>query len=92
MDQYMLTKLDKLLDCQRDQLDRLIRIELSLERGRTDTTIQKPSFLARLKFPPLSQMILGGMATWAIGTAIGSFLRHGGDPMVLIEAGLKFLF
>ena len=88
---HLLSKLDKLLECQRDQSEVLNRIAESLNRGTTDMSPPKANFTARLKWPPFSQMIVGGVISWGLGTAISSYLSHGGDPMVVIEALLKLL-
>lgn len=91
---HLLGKIDQMQDRQRDHGEILNRILTALER---DTEPGPPAPKLRLidriiKLPPLSQMIIGGAASWGIGTAISSYLSHGGDPMALIEALLKLLF
>jgi DNA-binding transcriptional MocR family regulator len=51
----------------------------------------KAGFFRWLKLTPFSQMIVGGVVSWGVGTAISSYLKHGGDPMALIAALLKSL-
>jgi hypothetical protein len=36
-------------------------------------------------------MIVGGVASWLIGTLINRHLAHGGDPMAVLDLLLKFL-
>lgn len=90
---HLLGKIDQMQDRQRDHGEILNRILAALERD-TESGPPPPKLrlIERIKLPPLSQMIIGGAASWGIGTAISSYLSHGGDPMALIEALLKLLF
>jgi hypothetical protein len=88
---HLLTKLDKIHDTQRDHGEILNHLKTARTSDMVSNNNEKND-TRWLKLPPFSQMIVGGMASWAVGTAIGSFIRHGGDPVVIIEAVLKLLF
>lgn len=83
---YILARLDKITERQ-DELKDLIRA-LS-QTGPTPTTgPEKPSsnlFSKLQKLPLHWQWIAGGIVSWGVSSAIGSYLKHGGDPVKLIE-------
>ncbi len=89
---YMLSRLDRLEELQRQQIQLLERILETLQ-ARTPTkrsaTSTKSGFLQKLKLPPLSQIVIGGACSWGISSAISTYLSHGGDPLKVLEVLLK---
>ena len=87
---YILQKLDRLQDTQRDHGDILGRLlKTTVE---TETAPCGRSASRWMKLPFFWRMVAGGVVSWGTGTAISSYLGHGGDPMVLVETFMKSLF
>lgn len=54
--------------------------------------VKSSNLFTRLQKLPLHwQWITGGLVSWGVSAAIGSFLSHGGNPVVLIETLAKLL-
>lgn len=96
MDSYTQAKLDKNIEILRDHSEILRQILDRVTALTIAATAEKASperriFSAKMKLSPFWQMIAGGVVSWSIGTAISSYLKHGGDPMALIALLLKSL-
>ena len=90
---YLASKLDTLIDRQRDHGEILARLLAAGEAGGTTTKTQAPkrwSFRLR-NLPPFWQSIAAGALMWTFAICISAYLKRGGDPMALIELGLKYL-
>lgn len=85
---YMLTRMDRQEELLRTQIALQKAILAAIKGQQKDTS--PPGIWARLKLPPFSQILIGGACSWGLSSAIGSYLSHGGDPLKLIEAFLKF--
>jgi hypothetical protein len=85
---YIVTRLDKITELQRDQGEMLARL-LAAGAGATTTTRKKS--LPEIKLSPFWQSVIAGGVIWAIGLSTKSFLDHGGNPAELIGALLKLL-
>lgn len=86
MDAYTHTKLDQIRDTQRDHGTILSRIEAAAASRPA-----RPALIPKLKLSPFWQTIAAGALTWGVTFMIGSYLRHGGDPVKVIELLLKLL-
>jgi hypothetical protein len=80
---HLLSKLDRLIDIQRDHGEVLHRILAEVTRQ------SDPSNPSRAKRIPLSGPVARGAVMWMLGAAIVSYLVRGGDPVVLIELLLR---
>ena len=95
---YILTKQDRTHELLQEQKlilhshgELLSRILVEQTEMAEESGSPKGGFFRWLKLTPFSQMIVGGVVSWGVGTAISSYLKHGGDPMALIAALLKSL-
>lgn len=91
---YILTKLDLILERQRDHGELLVRSLAAVEAAGETTTKTKPPqrLMSRLRsIPPFAQSLMAGGVIWTLGLSVKSFLDHGGQPLQLIELLLKFL-
>jgi hypothetical protein len=82
---HLLSKLDRLIDNQRDQGELLHQI---LE-GPPASTKPGPDDLSGSKVTAITAPITRGAMMWILGAAIISYLVRGGDPIALIEVLLK---
>jgi hypothetical protein len=89
---YMLGKLDTIREDQIRHGDLLQRLlEGTAAAGKT-TKKTKAGLFSRLRnMPPFWQSIVAGGLMWIFGICISAYLKRGGDPMALIELGLKLL-
>lgn len=88
---HILTKLDLIIDRQRDQGEMLARSLAAVAAGATTTKAPKLPLIARLRnTPPFIQSMMAGGLIWTFGLSVKSFLDHGGKPLELIELLLKY--
>lgn len=85
MDAYTHTKLDQLLAVQREHGELLKQLATDRKQGA------KSGFTQKLKLPVFWQTLAAGLLTWGVTILISSYLRHGGDPVKIIELLLKLL-
>lgn len=82
---YIITRLDR--------IDRQLGDLLRRQEQRPSLPVtegEKTGVLSRLNKMPLPmQWILGGVISWGISSAIGSYLIRGGDPVKLLEMLFK---
>jgi hypothetical protein len=77
---HLLQKLDALLDRQAE-----IKALLQQRLQESPPEGGKGLFTRLLKLPLYWQWIIGGIVSWGVSAAIGSYLKNGGDPLKLIE-------
>jgi hypothetical protein len=82
---HLLSKLDRLIDIQRDQGELLCQILKGLQASAKP----RPSDPSDLKASTATGPIARGAMMWILGAAIISYLVRGGDPIALIEVLLK---
>jgi hypothetical protein len=82
---HLLSKLDRLIDLQRDQGELMRQILEGLQASAKPG----PSDQSGLKVTAITGPIARGAVTWILGAAIISYLVRGGDPIALIELLLK---
>lgn len=95
---YFLTKLDRIEELLRTQIKLQEQVALTLAAlaappkpvaAVAEKAVERLSFIQRLKFPPFSQIVIGGCCSWGISSGISTYLSQGGDPLKLIEMFLK---